>query len=130
MMTHPDNVIPEIADSTTIRVMSPDGEIFVHCTENSKGQLKHVIINIGKSGLSLASWADALSRMINIVLRYEDVNTVIAELSNITTAKSVFYTGGTYVKSVPHAVYLALTLYKNSKLEKRKNADSRPLVFR
>jgi hypothetical protein len=106
-----------LLNAYSIRVPSPDGTVIVHCTEDTRGRLSHIIINMGKAGLSAASWSDALSRMINLALKNTDLNLILAELSNITSGKSVFHPDHQNVKSAPDAVYRALLMYRNLKKE-------------
>lgn len=110
-----------LLNAYSIRVPSPDGTVIVHCTEDDRGNLNHVIINMGKAGLSAASWADALSRLITLSLKSGDLSSVLEQLSNITSSKSVFHTTHSTIKSAPDAVYRALMMYRNLKYIPTKN---------
>ena len=115
MSQNPMTNFPKLADAFSIKVNSPSGAVFVHCTE-IEGQLKHVIINIGKAGSDIHTWADALSRMINLALETKDLLDILVDLSNITSAKISRSVNGIFVKSAPDAVFYALHLYRNMKM--------------
>ena len=109
-------VLPDhIQTGLTICVDSPDGKVFVHCDESAEGKLVRVMINIGKAGSAIHSWADALGRMITGMLESRDILDIISELSNLSTAKSVRNMRGFNVRSGPDAVFYALLLYVNEK---------------
>jgi len=110
----------------SIRVPSPDGVVTVHCTEEN-GHLDHIIINIGKAGHSVASWADALSRVVTIALRQNDLSVVLEALSNISSGKSTYF-NNQYVKSAPDAVFRALLMYRNLKTPKNEPTPPRASI--
>lgn len=110
-MTLPANLF----NSYTIRVPSPDGSMFVHCHEDQKGNLCRVLINIGKTGTSVSSWADGVARMITLALKTSDLSHILDELSNITTSKFVMASGRYQIKSGIDAIFHALLMYKNMK---------------
>jgi hypothetical protein len=112
-----------LLNAYSIKVPSPDGTVIVHCTESPSGELNHVIINMGKAGLSAASWADALSRMITLALKNGDLSSILEELSNITSSKSVYHTSHSTIKSAPDAVYRALMMYRNLKHKTPENVE-------
>lgn len=112
-----------LLNAYSIKVPSPDGPVIVHCTEDSRGNLDHIIINMGKAGLSAASWADALSRMITLALKSGDLASVLEQLSNITSAKSVYHTSHSTIKSAPDAIYRALMMYRNLKHKPTNNVE-------
>lgn len=109
----------QIRDSYTIRVPSPDGEIFVHCTEDHAGKLDHIVINIGKAGSSVAAWADGLARMITFSLRHIPLEDILSELSNHSSSKSVFSVRHQNINSGVDAVFRALLMYRNIKTTNR-----------
>lgn len=105
-----------VSPAYTIKVLSPDGTVYVHCTEDSKGKLQNVIINVGKAGSPLHAWADALGRMITSSLSNNlPLTHILEQLSNITSIKAVRTPKGIFVKSGPDAIYYALTLYSQIK---------------
>jgi hypothetical protein len=114
---------PNIFSGYSIHVLSPDGPVYVHCTEDHTGRLNHVIINIGKAGSPLHAWADSLSRMITAALPHKDLQDILAELSNITSIKAIRTDRGIYVKSGPDAVYYALVLYMQTKKSNNKRVE-------
>jgi ribonucleoside-diphosphate reductase alpha chain len=60
---------PDILRSTAIRKETPLGVMFVHITEDDKGQPFEVFINLGKAGGSAMADAEAMGRMISLALR-------------------------------------------------------------
>lgn len=99
----------------TIKVPSPDGQIFVHCHEDVNGELCRVMINIGKCGTSVASWADGVARMLTLALKTSDLSTILEELSNNSTSKSVMSSGKFQIRSGIDAIFHALLMYRNMK---------------
>lgn len=109
--------------STTIRVRTPDGTMFVHIMEQQEAP-RHVLINIGKSGHSLQAWADALARVVSLALRSGlTLQSIITEVSNITTERGT-YSSGINVRSGPDGLAHALLQYIASK--RGPQTDERP----
>lgn len=107
--------IPPITNAYTLRVPSPDGEIFVHCDEDGDGKLIRVLINIGKAGSAVTSWADGLARVITLSLRFYDLTTILEELSENRSDRFVFSTTRVKIRSGVDAVFHALLMYRNLK---------------
>lgn len=59
-------------DGFTYRIQTPVGTAFITVNDNGDKEPFEVFINIGKSGSSTTSLAEALGRMISLVLRMED----------------------------------------------------------
>lgn len=118
---------PDFMSAYSITLPSPDGSVTVHCNELVSGQLHSVIINIGKAGHSIASWADALSRTINLALtKKTTIDEILEQLSNITTGKSVFHPNHRDIRSAPDAIVRALILYKNTTRVEKNDSRSLP----
>src|SRR5512134_2833459 len=116
---------PEVQPTTSIRVYTPDGTMFVHVTEIN-GAPRNVRLNIGKVGTPIAAWADALGRVISLCLRSGlDIYAVIAEVSNISTAQ-VAQTKGVSVRSGPEGLAFGLLKYTHAKQEGVEDSDYRP----
>lgn len=109
----------DLATAYTIKVESPDGVMFVHCTERND-KLVHVLINIGKAGSAISAWADAMGRMITSALVHQPLSVIIDELSNITADRVTRTDSGIFVKSGPEAVFYALMIYNSHKTKLKK----------
>lgn len=105
-----------ITNAYTIKIQSPEGAIFVHCNEDINGKLDSVMINVGKAGSTVSSWANGLSRMISIALRSTDLSEILTQLSNNSSDRSVLATNKIFIKSGVDAVFHALLMYKNLKV--------------
>jgi hypothetical protein len=113
---------PDLAPSTTIRVRTPDGSLFVSIVEQADAP-RQVLLHIGKSGHSLQAWADALARVVSLALRSGlTLQAVVAEVSNITTERGT-PSGEIIVRSGPDGLAHALLQYQASK--RRDASDER-----
>lgn len=121
----PELMVGPALKTVSIRVNTPDGKIFVHIAEDSHGKPVEVLINIGKSGYALAAWCEAVQRMLALTLRAGvDLHTIIAEISNLRTDKSVM-SNGLVIRSGPEGLVVALLRYLSTKGEERDD-DYRP----
>lgn len=99
--------------SYTYRWESPDGGVYTNVIETSP---LSIIVTIGKAGTSVAGWAYALGEMVNVVLKYESLDTVIDILSGITTHQSVSNIARNLeVRSTAEAIAFSLIEYKRMK---------------
>lgn len=109
--------------SITIKTHTPDGTLFTTIVEELDAP-RQVLLNIGKSGHSLQAWADALARVITLALRSGlTLNSIIAEISNISTERRSF-SNGTTVRSGPEGLAHALLKYVSAKYVDQ--SDERP----
>src|SRR5215207_4172583 len=60
---------PDKLRGTSIRKETPLGTMFVHITEDDRGQPFEVFINLGKAGGSAMADAEAMGRLISLALR-------------------------------------------------------------
>src|SRR5690349_14323484 len=60
---------PDKLRSTSTRKETPLGTMFVHVTEDDRGQPFEVFINLGKAGGSAMADAEAMGRLISLALR-------------------------------------------------------------
>jgi len=115
---------PESLPSSSVKVTTPDGVIFVHIIDHpiSKAPLK-VELTIGKAGSSVQAWAQALSRMITLALKNgANIGSIIEEVSAITSDR-ISFSSNRAVRSGPDGIAQALIIYMASKsptLSKRK----------
>ena len=64
---------PDTLRSTSIRKETPLGVMFVHITEDDKGQPFEVFINLGKAGGSAMADAEAIGRLMSLALALGDL---------------------------------------------------------
>jgi ribonucleoside-diphosphate reductase alpha chain len=94
--------------STSVRKETPLGVMFVHITEDDKGQPFEVFINLGKAGGSAMADAEAVGRLISLALRSGiPLNEIHRQLRGISSDRAVGL-GPHKVLSVPDAIGLAL----------------------
>ena len=106
---------PGVLRSTSIKKETPLGVMFVHITEDDKGQPFEVFINLGKAGGSAMADAEALGRMISLALRSGiPLSQVHRQLRGISSDKAVGL-GPNKVMSVPDAIGLALEEWMRAK---------------
>ena len=104
---------PDSSPSSTIKVHTPDGTLFVSVVESDDESHapRQVILHIGKSGHSLQAWADALARVVSLALRSGlTLQSVITEVSNISTEHRAL-SNGVSIRSGPEGLAHALLLY-------------------
>jgi len=106
---------PDILKSTAIRKETPLGVMFVHITEDDRGQPFEVFINLGKAGGSAMADAEAMGRMISLALRSGiSIQQVHRQLRGISSDRAVGL-GPNKVLSVPDAIGLALEDWMRTK---------------
>jgi hypothetical protein len=107
----------QLYESTSYRVESPDGTMFVIIADDERGRPIHVQINIGKAGASVGAWSHAMSRLMTVMLGNGfGVNDLIRELSQTTSDKLVTSGDGMIpVRSGIDAVCVALMMYRKDK---------------
>ncbi|WKW11532.1 vitamin B12-dependent ribonucleotide reductase [Pseudogemmatithrix spongiicola] len=106
---------PDVLKSTAIRKETPLGTMFVHITEDDKGQPFEVFINLGKAGGSAMADAEAMGRLISLSLRSGiPIQQVHRQLRGISSDRAVGL-GPNKVLSVPDAIGLALEDWMRTK---------------
>ncbi len=107
---------PMVVEGVTYQADSPIGKTYVTINHN-EGKPFEVFITNGKSGSDVAAMADALGRMISILLRLnsqvparERMRKIVSELSGLGGARSVGF-GENKVRSLPDAVAKVLARY-------------------
>jgi ribonucleoside-diphosphate reductase alpha chain len=99
---------PDKLRSTSIRKETPLGTMFVHITEDDRGQPFEVFVTLGKAGGSAMADAEAMGRMISLALRSGiPLMEVHRQLRGISSDRAVGL-GPNKVLSVPDAIGLAL----------------------
>jgi ribonucleoside-diphosphate reductase alpha chain len=106
---------PDVLRSTAIRKETPLGTMFVHITEDDKGQPFEVFINLGKAGGSAMADAEAMGRLVSLALRSGiPIQQVHRQLRGISSDRAVGL-GPNKVLSVPDAIGLALEDWMRTK---------------
>ena len=99
---------PDRLRSTSIRKETPLGTMFVHISEDDRGQPFEVFINLGKAGGSAMADAEAMGRMISLALRSGiPLMEIHKQLRGISSDRAVGL-GPNKVLSMPDAVGIAL----------------------
>ncbi|MCC6318771.1 MAG: vitamin B12-dependent ribonucleotide reductase [Gemmatimonadaceae bacterium] len=99
---------PDTLRSTSIRKETPLGTMYVHISEDEKGQPFDVFINLGKAGGSAMADAEAMGRLISLALRSGiPLASVHKQLRGISSDRAVGL-GPSKVLSVPDAIGAAL----------------------
>lgn len=106
-----ETLMPDIPYRTkSIKVETPDGTMFVDIVENERGNPIKFIIHIGKTGTSLAAWANAVAELASRLVQKEGIHVVLEEVSGITSS-NVRARNGDLVRSGPEGFALALLKY-------------------
>lgn len=107
----------QMYESTSYRVESPDGTMFVIVADDERGKPIHIQINIGKAGASVSAWSHAMSRLMTVMLTNGfGINDLIRELSQTTSDKLVLSGDGMIpIRSGIDAVCMALMMYRKDK---------------
>jgi hypothetical protein len=112
------DTIGPMLNSLNVKIESPDGTMFVTITEDGNDSPVKIFVHIGKSGSSLAAWANCAVEFIAEAIPRIGLNAVIARLLGITSDKVSYTTdsvtdeGVVTVKSGPEAIAYALIKYR------------------
>jgi ribonucleoside-diphosphate reductase alpha chain len=99
---------PDTLRGTSIRKETPLGTMFVHITEDDRGQPFEVFINLGKAGGPAMADVEAIGRLISLGLRSGiSVQAIHRQLRGISSDRAVGL-GPNKVLSVPDAIGIAL----------------------
>jgi len=99
---------PDKLRSMSLRKETPLGTMFVHVSEDDRGQPFDVFISLGKAGGSAMADAEAMGRLISLALRSGiPLNEVIRQMRGISSDRAVGL-GPNKVLSVPDAIGIAL----------------------
>jgi ribonucleoside-diphosphate reductase alpha chain len=99
---------PDKLRGTSIRKETPLGTMYVHISEDEKGQPFEVFINLGKAGGSAMADAEAMGRLISLSLRSGiPLMEIHKQLRGISSDRAVGI-GPNKVLSVPDAIGIAL----------------------
>jgi ribonucleoside-diphosphate reductase alpha chain len=99
---------PDKLRSTSIRKETPLGTMFVHISEDDRGQPFEVFLNLGKAGGSAMADAEAMGRLISLAFRSGiPLMEIHRQLRGISSDRAVGL-GPNKVLSVPDAIGIAL----------------------
>ena len=99
---------PDKLRSTSMRKETPLGTMFVHISEDDRGQAFDVFISLGKAGGSAMADAEALGRLVSLALRSGiALPEIVRQLRGISSDRAVGL-GPNKVLSMPDAVGISL----------------------
>lgn len=118
---------PHVVEGRTYRQETPLGTAFITVNRNGTGEPFEVFINVGKAGSDVQAVAEAIGRLISLVLRLpspmtptERVRQVVEQLKDIGGARPLGF-GPSRVRSLPDAIAHVLA---------EEVGEARPLVAR
>jgi ribonucleoside-diphosphate reductase alpha chain len=99
---------PDMLRASSLRKETPLGTMFVHITEDDRGQPFEVFINLGKAGGAAMADAEAMGRLISVALRSGiPLQEIHRQLRGIASDRAIGL-GPHKVLSVPDAIGIAL----------------------
>src|SRR5512141_604274 len=106
---------PDTLRGTSIRKETPLGTMFVHITEDERGQPFEVFINLGKAGGAAMADVEAIGRLISLALRSGiSIQAIHRQLRGIASDRAIGL-GPNKVLSVPDAIGIALESWMRQK---------------
>ncbi len=121
---------PDKLRSTSIRKETPLGVMFVHITEDDRGQPFEVFVTLGKAGGAAMADAEAVGRLISLALRSGiPLMQIHRQLRGISSDRAVGL-GPNKVLSMPDAIGLALEEWFRDKqgVQQELLGDQTPIV--
>jgi ribonucleoside-diphosphate reductase alpha chain len=113
-------VRPEVVHGYTRQVRAPEGKVNITLNSDNDGLLE-LFVNVGKAGSDVSALAEALGRLISLLLRIdtpisqeERAAEVAQQLRSIGGSSSIGF-GSDRVRSLPDAVARALELHLAAK---------------
>lgn len=110
---------PDVVDGKTYRAQTPLGTAFVTVNSNGDNEPFEVFTNVGKAGSDTAAVAEAIGRLISLVLRMpsvlsptDRVKEVVKQLQGIGGMHHLGY-GQKTIRSLPDAVAQVLAQHLN-----------------
>jgi ribonucleoside-diphosphate reductase alpha chain len=99
---------PDVLKSSTRRVESPLGSLYVTISEDEKGQPFEILMSLGKAGGALMADVEAIGRLISLALRSGiPLQQIYRQLRGISSDRAVGL-GPSKVLSVPDAIGIAI----------------------
>jgi hypothetical protein len=108
---------PEVMDTSTIKIETPDGTMFVAISEYDHGHPCRVEIHIGKAGSQLLAWANGLSTTCTLALQHGvPMSEIMCHLLGVSSGRQATkYLNRVDVKSGPDGVAKAMMTYLMSR---------------
>lgn len=108
---------PQKLAGVTYRIATPVGTAFITLNENGEGQPFEVFLNVGKAGSDIAAVAEAIGRLISLLLRLpssvppaERLRQVVDQLHGIGGGRALGF-GPDRVRSLPDGIARVLAEY-------------------
>lgn len=106
--------------SLNYRRRTPPGQIFVNIVEDEDRKYP-IFINIiaSKCGTEFAAYCESVARLASVIIELDPeygIDTILQELSNITSDRSTQQGNGVVCRSGAEGIYLALSDYKHDKV--------------
>lgn len=105
---------PRVVAGRTWKVPSPHGPTYVTINTTDRGEPFEVFVRVGKAGSDIEAYAEALGRLMSLILRYNRlpnrptrVARIVEQLVHIGGATAIGF-GPHRVRSVPDAIAKAL----------------------
>ncbi len=105
---------PAVVHGSTYQMETPMGQAYITINTNGGGHPHELFVNVGKAGSDVTAMAEALGRLISLILRIsspisptERIHKVAAELIGIGGARSLGF-GENRVRSLPDAIAKAI----------------------
>jgi len=134
MMTAEVKPRPAVVHGSTYQIETPMGQAYITINTNGGEQPLEVFVNVGKAGSDVTAMAEAMGRLISLVLRVsspispmERAHRVASELIGIGGARSLGF-GENRVRSLPDAVAKAIDRHFGFFAKHRVDAPIAPAV--
>lgn len=114
---------PAILEGKTVKVNTPNGKIYVtvNSLEGNLNKPLEVFVNVGKAGTAITALAEAMGRLMSLILRLNSdesgryrILQIIDEIEGIGTNQSIGY-GEQKVLSLPDGIAKALNIILKQK---------------
>lgn len=117
---------PQIVRGKTYRVETGSGDLYTTCNDDEDGSLFEVFVTIGKSGGFVASFTEAIGRLISLCLRCGVQSDLIAkQLIGIRGPRWTMHEGK-QVYSVPDAIGRVILKHTGKTLTDIENVEEDP----
>lgn len=121
---------PKVSRGMTIQKPSPLGSIFVTINDDDQGEPLEVFLTAGKAGSDITAMAEAMGRLMSLVLRVasplspmERLKEIQSQLGGIGGSRQHGF-GKNLVKSLPDAIALAIEESVRTREPAPENAES------
>ncbi len=101
---------PYMMTGTTIKLPTPQGNLYVTINKNEKDEIKEVFISMGRSGETEKSYTEAIGRLISVYLQSGgNAARIVRTLRGIKGGNSTWF-NGIQLLSVPDAIAKSIEL--------------------